>query len=197
MNGWKLCGLLSALLLLAFGTIVATQGTDADGIAALTRITARIAFLMFLPVYVASPAHRIWRSDATRWLVRNRRYLGVAFFVAFALHLDAIWMTSLLHGDAFRIEVVTLVGGGLAYVFAFAMALTSSDRMVRRLGPRRWKTLHRVGVHYIAAIWFFQYLGLSFQSLAFLPLLLLSVAGFAVRIAGRRQRRTSGAPATA
>ena len=39
--------------------------------------------------------------------------------------------------------------GGLAFALFFAMALTSSDAAVRRLGQARWKRLHRFGAWYI------------------------------------------------
>lgn len=198
MRGWRIVGVATGLLLLAFAAVVATYGTDEHGLRVLVRATARISFLVFLPVYLASPLRRLWRNETTRWLLANRRQLGVSFAIAHFLHLDAIYMLSLLLGDAFETNWVSLVFGGFAYVLVFAMAVTSSDRMVARLGPSRWRALHRFGIHYVWFIWLQQWVGLSFVSLFYLPFALLTVAALGVRIAARRRARATGAgPATA
>lgn len=193
MNGWKLTGLATLLLIAAFGSIVSAYGTDEHGLRVLVRATARISFLVFLPVYVASSVRRLWPNDFTRWLLRNRRHLGVSFFVAHMLHLDAILMLSVLLGDAFVWEPVSVVFGGLAYVLVTAMALTSSKRAVAWLGPKRWARLHRFGIHYVAFIWLFQWLGLAFASPGYALLLALLLAAFGVRLAAWRARG-AGAP---
>jgi len=46
---------------------------------------------------------------------------------------------------------VTLVIGGMGYVFLAAMAATSFDTTAAWLGARRWRTLHSIGVQYL---WF-------------------------------------------
>ena len=166
-----------------------------QGLGVLVRATARLSFLFFLPAYLASSARRLWPNDTTRWLLRNRRYLGVSFFMAHGLHLDAIFLMATLQGDAFRIELPTLLGGGLAYLLVTAMALTSSDRAVKWLGQERWSRLHRFGIHYIWFIWLLQWTPLAFTSPGYATLLLLTLAALGVRIAARRSRGAQ--PATA
>lgn len=196
-RGWRIVAASTLLLLCAFGAVVSVYGTDEHGIRVLVRATARLSFLFFLPVFVASSLRRLWPSPATRWLLANRRYLGLSFFVAHLLHLNAIFLLSTLLGDAFRVSPVTLVGGGFAYALITAMALTSSDRAVRWLGPRRWSALHRFGIRYVWLIWLLQWLGRSIESPAYLPLLLLTLAALGVRIAARRARAAGSRPATA
>lgn len=191
MKGWKVVAISTLFLLVAFGAIVSIYGTDERGLRVLVRATARLSFLFFLAVYVASSARRLWPNDTTKWMLKNRRYLGLSFFVAHLLHLDAILLLDTLLGDAFRVEWVTLLGGGLAYLLITAMALTSSDRAVKRLGPQRWSRLHRFGIHYAWFIWLFQWLPLSFESPAYAPFLLLTLAALGVRIAARRARAAS------
>jgi DMSO/TMAO reductase YedYZ heme-binding membrane subunit len=48
-----------------------------------------------------------------------------------------------------NIDTTTLISGGIAYAFIFAMAATSFDRSAAWLGARRWKILHTVGSYYI------------------------------------------------
>jgi DMSO/TMAO reductase YedYZ heme-binding membrane subunit len=112
--------------------------------------------------------------------------------------LDAILLLSILLGDAFETNWLSLVFGGFAYVLIVAMALTSSDRMVARLGPSRWRALHRFGIHYVWFIFFQQWIGLSFVSAAYLVPLLATVAALFVRVAAYRHARASRpAPAPA
>lgn len=198
MRGWRIVAVATLLLLAHFGAVVSLYGTDEAGLRVLVRATARISFLFFLPVYLASSARRLWPTPTTRWMLRNRRYLGLSFFVAHMLHLDAIWMLDLLLGDAFRTSPATLGGGGLAYVLVTAMALTSSDRAVRRLGPKRWGMLHRFGIHYIWAIWALQWTTAAvFASPAYAAPAVLAFGALFVRIAARRARAAQPAAATA
>jgi len=55
--------------------------------------------------------------------------------------------------------IVTLIGGGLGYVAMYAMALTSNDNAVKKLGLKRWKQIHWFGANYIAVIFAFTYVG--------------------------------------
>ena len=55
--------------------------------------------------------------------------------------------------------VVALVGGTLAYLWIAAMALTSTDAALARLGAARWRRLHGWGMHYLWAIFTVGYLG--------------------------------------
>ncbi len=200
MHGGRLVGAITLALLVLFAGTLALAGTGEAGVGLLTRNTVRAAFPLFLLAYVASSARRLWPGDFTRWLLRNRRYVGISFGIAMALHLDAIFLLGLLLGDAFQSPLTTIVFGGLAYVFIAAMMFTSFDRTAAWLGPERWNRLHRVGIHYVAFIFLVQWLGKTTESLLYLPFLLAMLGAFAVRFAARRARATSrdpGAAATA
>ncbi len=56
-------------------------------------------------------------------------------------------------------ELIAIIGGGGAYVFIAAMALTSNDWSVRKLGPKVWGRLHLAGVWYVWAIFMNSYVG--------------------------------------
>jgi hypothetical protein len=197
MKGWRIVGVAALAQLAIFASVVSIQGTDEAGIRALVRATARVSFLFFLPVYLASSLRRLWPTPATRWMLANRRYLGVSFFVAHALHLDSIWMLSLLLGDSFAMDAQSLYGGGLAYVFAFAMAVTSSDRAFAWLGARRWRLLHRTGIHYIWYIWAFTWLPTSFASPLYALFSALTLGAAGVRFAAWRARAAKAQVAAA
>ena len=84
-----------------------------------------------------------------RFLIRNRRAIGVAAFLYGCLHLVLYLVTS----DSFA-AVLEQLGwtdiwlGWLAFVLLVPLALTSTNAAMRRLG-RNWKRLHRLA--YLAA----------------------------------------------
>lgn len=197
MRGWRIVAVATLFLLAAFYAVVSTYGTEEQGLRVLVRATARLSFLFFLPVYLASSIRRLWPNAATQWMLKNRRYLGLSFFVAHMLHLDAILLLKLLLGDGLLTDVATLYGGGFAYVLITAMAFTSSNAAVRWLGPQRWGGLHRIGIHYIWFIWALQWTPIAIiESPAYAPLALITFGALGLRIAARRSRVASQ-PATA
>ena len=131
--------------------LLAAHGAGEDGLGVLARVTARVALVIFVAAYVASPLRRVWHTAISGWLLRNRRFVGLSFAVTHGFHALAVAALVVLLRDRFEYDPVTLAGGGTAYAFVAAMAATSSDRAVAALGPTRWRRLHRAGLH---TIWF-------------------------------------------
>jgi DMSO/TMAO reductase YedYZ heme-binding membrane subunit len=52
----------------------------------------------------------------------------------------------------------SLIIGTLVYLMIFAMALTSTNNAVAKMGLVKWKRLHRIGVHSIAFVFVLIYL---------------------------------------
>lgn len=177
---WSALGLASMAALL-----LAVEGPDEAGVRALIRATARTSLVLFLAAFLASSARRLWRSPATAWLLRNRRYLGVSFALSHGLHLLAIVGLARVWPDSFweKTSLVTLLGGGLGYVFVAAMAATSSDAAVGALGMRRWKLLHRIGAWYLFGIFLLNYGPAGFFSPAYVPASAAVIAALGLRIA--------------
>jgi len=149
---WRLLAVLStALLLMAITAFLLHPGMP--GVHSDLRLTARTSFILFLAAFSASSIRKLWPSAWSRWQLANRRYLGLSFAVSHSLHLIGIASFALVQPQRFREDndVSTLVIGGIAYAFIFAMAATSFDRSAAWLGPRRWKLLHTVGSYYIWA----------------------------------------------
>ena len=131
--------------------VLAAAGTGEEGVRMLIRATARSSAILFLVAFVARPLRQLWRTDATAYALKNRRYFGVSMAVSHLIHgIAIVW---LLNGfpSAEETNAVTLAGGGLGFVFIAAMAATSSDAAFKALGRARWTLLHRTGVWYL---WF-------------------------------------------
>ena len=116
---------------------------------AALRVTGRISLLLFLTAYVASSLRVAWPSPASRWLLENRRWVGLSFALSHTIHLAFIAL--LFSATNEQRDLVTVIVGGMGYVFLYAMAATSNDRAVAWLGAKRWKRLHSIGLHYL---WF-------------------------------------------
>lgn len=143
----------------SLGTVAGSYaffGLNETGYGLAARYTVRVSFPLFLLAYLARPLARLWRHDASRWLLRNRRYLGLSFALAHTIHLAAFTALFVHLGVAPGIE--TLIGGGGAYLVMFLMAATSNNASLRTLGPN-WRRLHLFGMHYLWFIFAFSYFG--------------------------------------
>lgn len=113
--------------------------------------TGALSAILFILALLATPLRRIWpHGSVPRWLVRNRRYLGVASF-GYALLHTAFYLVDAGSAERVLVEITRLdIWTGWASLLIMApLAMTSSDWWIRRLGPR-WKSLQRLA--YAAAL---------------------------------------------
>lgn len=165
--------------------------TPDEGWKLAARYTARLSFWVFLLAYVASAWKRLWPSEPASRLVRRRRAVGLAFAAAHSIHLVALVRYNVVTAQV--PDAATLLVGGGAYVAMFAMAAASNDAAVRALG-RHWRTLHRVGVHWLWFVFTFSYAGRVLGGdPAFVPMLAAALGGLGLRIAAWRRRRARSA----
>jgi DMSO/TMAO reductase YedYZ heme-binding membrane subunit len=198
-RGWAVTLRIAVLLTVASVALFATAGVSEESVRTWIRATARASVALFLMTFVARPLVQLSRSGVARWLLANRRYLGVAAAYAQLLHGLAIaWLFARF--ESYEPDVVGLIGGGLGFALYFAMALTSSDAAQAALGKRGWKALHKTGAWWI---WFvfaqtnagnvplaFEKLGLAHQVLYF-GIQLALVGALALRVAAwAKTRRT-------
>jgi sulfoxide reductase heme-binding subunit YedZ len=149
LEGWVVVGWAALVLLVVGAGVFAAHGTDGEGWRHLIRASARVSGTIFLAVFLAAPLRRLWPVDATAWLLRNRRGLGVSVGLSHSVHAVAIYAFVRLTGH--ETPAATLVAAGVAYGFLAAMVATSFDTTAAWLGRRRWRMLHRTGLYYL---WF-------------------------------------------
>jgi DMSO/TMAO reductase YedYZ heme-binding membrane subunit len=156
-RSWAITGWNAAALVAMSVLLLAAAGTGEEGIRLWIRATARTSAALFLIAFLARPLRQLWRSELTAFALRNRRYFGVSVAVSHLLHgIGIVWLFS-AHPGAYEANLTTLVGGGLGFAFLFAMAATSSDAAVARLGRKRWQLLHRTGAWYVWFIFAFTF----------------------------------------
>jgi hypothetical protein len=183
LAGWPLVGwafiALSAMVLLT----LAVWGVTEEGMHAVVRYTARSSLALFGAAFVASSVRALWPTPVTRWLLVNRRYLGVSFAVSHAMHLIGILSLARM-SSAFRadVDMVTVVFGGLGFVVAAALAATSSNRAVAWMGAHRWRVLHKFGVYYLWFIFFVTYLPAAMARPGYIPFVALLIAMLGLRL---------------
>ena len=139
------------------------------------------AVLSFTPLRVIFP-----KSKLALALNRHRRLVGVSAFVYAALHLA----THLVYEGGFGVlasdvKKPFLLTGLIAFTLLLVLAVTSLNRLIRVLGAKHWKMLHRLA--YVAAA-----LAAYHQAAArklfpmqvlwiFVPLALLEIARIVIR----------------
>lgn len=116
-----------------------------------TRTTGMLT-LIFLSLTVAvTPLRKIFGVNS---LVKLRRMLGLFAFFYGALHLlTYIWFDRLFNLISVGRDVAQrpfILVGMIAFVLMVPLAITSTSKMVKRLGGKRWAKLHRLV--YLSAI---------------------------------------------
>ena len=186
LAGWPIVGWSTLAIAAMCGLMLLVLGAGEEGWRAVIRLTAKTSLALFTAAFIASSVRVLWQTPTTKWMLANRRYLGVSFAASHAIHLVAIIVVLRLVPD-FPINQTTLIGGGLAYVFLAAMTATSFDRTAAWLGPRKWKLLHRTGMYYCWFIFFFSYAPrAAVESTVYLPFVIVLLGSLGLRIAARR-----------
>jgi sulfoxide reductase heme-binding subunit YedZ len=116
-----------------------------------TRTTGMLT-LVFLSLTVAiTPLRRIFGINS---LVKFRRMLGLFAFFYGSLHLlTYLWFDRLFNFLSVAADVAKrpfILFGMLAFLLMVPLAITSTNKMVKRIGGKRWARLHRLV--YLAAI---------------------------------------------
>ena len=134
----------SVLSLPAIPMIAELASGDPRAVHSLLHPTGEFAARFLILTLMITPLTMLlkgWRGP--RWLRKRRRYLGVAAFGYAAAH-TALYLVdegtaAFAANEMFRLSIWT---GWIAFLVFVPLAMTSTDRSVRRLGTR-WKTLHR------------------------------------------------------
>ena len=144
-----------------------------------------------LQLLIATLAIRPIREWTGVNLLKQRRALGVITFFYVALHLS-VWLfldvqfLDQIWADIVKRPYVTV--GMAAFILMIPLAVTSNNLSLRKLGPKRWRRLHRLmypavllgALHYVMLA-----KGFQIEPLVYLA---VTLALLALRISGPRQR---------
>lgn len=145
INGWKILGATAIVSTVMLGGIGLLHGWSEESVRLGIRATARVSCLLFLMAFVAAPLHRLWATHGSRWLVQNRRFLGLSMAVSHGFHaVTLVALHQITNGQHPQINPLAVLG----YVFLIAMAVTSFQLTAKAIGRRAWRVLHTAGMHY-------------------------------------------------
>lgn len=197
-RGWPIVGFVAIAIAAMIAAIVAVAGTGDDGIRMVIRATARSSVVLFTAAFVASSLRRAWPGAASRWLLANRRYVGVSFAVSHLAHLLAL--LALAHWSAGAMVAAAspavAILGGVAYLFIAAMVATSFDTTAAWLGRRRWSALHTAGMYWLWAIFFVTFAPHAVKAPLYVPFALGLLAALALRLRYRPRPVVLAVPAS-
>ncbi|WP_448679496.1 hypothetical protein [Pseudomonas nicosulfuronedens] len=190
LHGWRLFSLLSLLVLIVTALALWSQPQWVEALRSSIRVTARTSFALFLATFLASSLAALVPSDFTRGLLRERRFLGLAFAFSHAVHAVLIILYVKFFPETFwhGRSAAANIPGSVGYLFITLLAVTSFPYAVKLLGARVWKNLHSIGTWVIAGVFFLSFykrlpmgswyplgFGLIFSSIAFKLLAKLAV----------------------
>jgi methionine sulfoxide reductase heme-binding subunit len=125
---------------------------SARGTSSMILRSVRYSLPLFLLAFTASSLATLWPSRPTRWLLRNRRYVGLGFAFGMAWHFSFVGYSIF----SFGLSASGLTARGLALdiiglIFLLLMTITSFRWFAHRLSTANWRRLHKTGVY---VIWF-------------------------------------------
>ena len=116
-----------------------------------TRTTGMLTLVFLCLTLAVTPLRKIFGLNS---LVKYRRMLGLFAFFYCSLHLlTYIWFDrwfNLLSTAEDVVQRPFILVGMTAFLLMVPLAITSTNRMVKRLGGKSWARLHRLA--YVAAI---------------------------------------------
>ena len=124
-------------------------GANPQNFAILTTGLMTMIFLML--TMAVTPMRKI---TGCNWLIQFRRMLGLYAFFYVCVHfclffsLDRAFSLSSTLAEMFKRKYLIVGSAGLLVMLP--LALTSTNAMIKRLGGKRWRALHRLA--YVAAV---------------------------------------------
>jgi methionine sulfoxide reductase heme-binding subunit len=150
LRSWRLFWLLVAGISIA--NIFGLPGVDFSSdrsVETLILRTILVALPCLITAFMASSLLQLWPGRTTRWLVVNRRYIGLAFAAGMAWHFAFVGYFFSAFG--YRLEPQDITLDVIGVLFLLAMTVTSFPKFRGKLSPANWRRLHKAGIY---TLWF-------------------------------------------
>ena len=161
VNGWRLFTALASLVsLFILLRMAQVDKWDGESVSALIQYSVRWSVPLLYLAFAASSLHVVHPFFFSRWLMRNRKFIGLGFSFAMAWQLFFILWLVTVFKDYYVEEVYVLrdaIEGVVGYLFLFIMTVTSFSFSRRRLPPGLWALLHKAGIYFLWAYAFSVY----------------------------------------
>ncbi len=126
-----------------------------------THVTGMLALVFVVLSLTVTPLRRVTKLQ---WLAQHRRAIGVVAYCYAVLHLLCYWWfdkrldVGAVFDDVLKRRFILV--GMLTVLLMTPLAITSTNGMIKRLGGKRWRLLHRLnyaigvgaGLHYFMLV---------------------------------------------
>jgi len=124
------------------------------GLSEMIQCTVRVSVPFIFVAFAASSMPRFVPAPFRKWLMRNRRYFGLAFAAGFAWQMFFILWLAIGHPEYYATEVFTTVSDFIIYrlgpyLFLVAMTITSFFPVRKKMNRKVWRALHWTGIYYL------------------------------------------------
>ena len=195
LKSWRLFWILAFAITAANGLALASADPrTARGTEWLIVRAIECALPFLILTFTASSLAALWKTPATRWLLANRRYVGLAFAYGMAWHFGYVIRYKLVFGLQPAPFDLALDFTGL--VFLLAMTVTSFYPVRRRVSPVLWRRLHKTGIYTLWLLPTYFYLDDFYQDHTVFNFVMFAVllAALTVRILSPARTREAPLP---
>ena len=153
INSWNLFWLITLPIstVMVF-SMMGVELSSARAVSSMIELSVRCAVPLLFVAFAASSVNVLFPGLFGRWILRNRKFIGLSFAAAMAWQLFFIlWMVT-RYTEYFVEEVYALsdaIEGVGGYVLLIAMVLTSFKFGRNRLSAKQWKFLHKSGIYWL------------------------------------------------
>jgi len=117
----------------------------ANPLEVVTRTTGMLTLVFLFVTLAINPVRKLF---GVNWLIKFRRMVGLfAFFYGFLHLMTYVWFDRFFNLKSAARDVVArpfLAVGMTAFFLMIPLAITSTNKMVKRLGGKRWNLLHKL-----------------------------------------------------
>ena len=127
------------------------QRVGANPLEFVTRTTGMLTLVFLMLTVAVTPVRKV---SGVNWIIKLRRMFGLFAFFYGSLHLltyvwfDRFFSIISIANDVKQRPFIAI--GMTAFFLMLPLAITSTSKMVKRLGAKRWSKLHKLV--YVAAI---------------------------------------------
>ncbi len=158
LNSWKLFTLIVIPISIAVVAAMTTVDLASPlGISSMIQISVRLAVPWLFIAFAASSLVIVFPGSFSRWLLRNRRIVGLCFAAGMAWQLFFIVWMVIGYWDYYIDEAYSyldLAEQLPGYLLLIAMSITSFRFARNKLSARQWKILHKGGIYFLwGVVW--------------------------------------------
>lgn len=155
VNQWGLFWLITAPI--STTMLIAMTRADLSGaqaVSSMIQLSVRCAVPLVFITFAASAVQTLMPGPFGNWMLRNRKYLGLAFAAAMAWQgFFILWMVT-VHTSYYVEQVYVMrdaIEGVTGYALLILMTVTSFRPGRRLLSAGQWRLLHLTGIYFLWA----------------------------------------------